>query len=162
MTEERKNYRPRRRPFHQKKYDNKNIPKIIAEIETKLKDSIVPTPLNGLNSFERKLVHRHFDHNDDYQTRTYRNGDKFTLFVYPVGNIKRLAAEKAQESLDTGSEVDLPPMGSFERFLVHSTLKDFTGIQTQSVGEGEDRHVQIVSKRFGRGLKRIVRKIKLF
>ena len=125
-------------------------------------DAVKPESLNGLNSFERKLIHRHFDHSTSYQTRTYRNGDKFTLCVYPVANIEKMAKDKAKESLDTGETISLPPMGSYERYIVHNALKDFSGVETSSEGEGKERHIQIVSKRFGRGLKKIARKIRLF
>ena len=135
---------------------------MISEIEERLMDAITPESLNGLNSFERKLIHRHFDNSTSYQTRTYRNGDKFTLCVYPIANIERFAQEKAEESLQSGNTIDLPPMGSFERYVVHNALKDFTGVETVSDGEGKERHIRIVSKRFGRGLKRIAKKIRLF
>ena len=139
-----------------------NIKDTIAKIEEKLVDAVRPESINGLNSFERKLIHRHFDHNNNYETRTYRNGDNFTLLVYPIANIERFAQEKAQESLDTGNVVNLPPMGSYERYIIHNTLKDISGVETVSEGEGSERHIQIKSKRFGRSLKKIAKKIKLF
>lgn len=139
-----------------------NIRKMISEIEEKLIDSVEAHAVNGLNSFERKLIHRHFDNSTSYETRTYRNGEKFTLCVYPVANIERFAKDKAEEALQTGNSIDLPPMGSFERYIIHNALKDFSGVETTSAGEGKERHVQIISKRFGRGLKRIAKKIKLF
>lgn len=149
-----------RRPRREEE-DTRNIRGMISEIEGKLVDSIVPESLTGLNSFERKLIHRHFDHNKDFQTRTYRNGDDFKLLVYPVGNLERFAREKAEESLQSGETINLPAMGSYERYLVHNSLKDFSGVETSSQGEGNERHIQITSKRFGRGLKKIVKKIKL-
>jgi len=151
----------RRRPFQDRR-SNKNIREIVEKIEEKLKDSIKPEAVTGLNSFERKMVHRHFDHSKEFHTRTYRNGNDYTLYVYPVGNLERLAREKAQECLETGADVELPPMGSYERFVVHNAIKDIVGVESVSHGEGPDRHVQIVSKKFGRGLKKIVKKIKLF
>ena len=154
--------RPFRRPPREEEFDNSNIKRIISEVEEKLKDSLKPEPLSGLNSFERKMIHRHFDSSRDFKTRTYRNGEDYTLCVYPVGNLERFAKAKAQECLDSGGEVDLPPMPSFERFIVHSVLKEMPGIETVSHGEGEERHIQIGSKKFGRGLKQIVKKIKLF
>lgn len=161
MEEEKKtqNFEKDSRGHHR----NKNIPKMLGEIESKLRESISPESVMELNSFERKLVHGHFDHNDEFQTRTYRDGEKYTLKIYPVGNIEKFAREKAEESIASGEDVTLPPMGSYERFIVHTTLKEIAGIETTSHGEGEGRHVTIVSaKKFGRGLKRIVRKIKLF
>lgn len=151
-----------KRNFRDRQPSRQNINKIISDLEEKLKESITPESITGLNAFERRQIHRHFDHNVDVQTRTYRDGDKFTLFVYPVGNIERFAREKAQEALESGEPVDLPPMGSYERYIVHNSLKEMNGIETVSQGEGGERHVQIVSKKFGRGLKKIVKKIKLF
>jgi predicted RNA-binding protein Jag len=138
-----------------------NIKKLISDLEIKLDGSIKPEALNGLNSFERKLVHRHFDHNSLYETRTYRDGDNFKLLIYPVENIKQYAIGKAEESMKSGDAIELPPMGSYERYLVHSSLQDMAGIGTESQGEGAERHVRIMSKRFGRGLKRIAKKIRL-
>jgi len=163
MNEERRKSRFSERRDSGREADDQNIRKLISGVEEKLQDSINAESLEGLNSFERKMVHRHFDHNPDFETRTYRNGDKFTLSIYPVGNIKEFAKDKTQELLKSGAEVcDLPPMGSYERYVVHAALQDVSGVETASHGEGLERHVQIVSKKFGRGLRRIVKKIKLF
>lgn len=162
MDEEKREQRTTGRRFDSRKSDTTNIQQVIKKLEEKLQDSIQPEALSGLNSFERRLIHRHFDHNKDIQTRTYRKGDNFTLYVYPVGNLERFAKEKAREVFETGLDIDLPPMGSYERYIVHAALKDMDGIETASLGEGGERHVQIVSKKFGRGLKKIVKKIKLF
>ena len=160
--EEKKKYASGGDPRSRRDFGSKHMPKIISEVERKLQDALKPETLVELNSFERKLVHRHFDHNSDFQTRTYRDGDKFILTVYPVGNIERFAKQKAQESVESGDNVHLPPMGSYERYVIHAGLKDVAGVETVSQGEGSERHVMIVSKKFGRGLKKIVKKIKLF
>lgn len=162
MEKRKRNPRVYRKTFKNRKSDDTNVQKTISEIEDKLKDSIQPEIVKGLNAFERRLVHRHFDHNDQVQTRTYRDGNDFTLYVYPVGNIEKLAKEKAEQAMATGEPVDLPPMGSYERYIVHAVLKEMEGIETASQGEGQERHVQIISKRFGRTLKKIAKKIKLF
>lgn len=161
MSEERRWPRGPRRTPGQDEATDKNIRKLISDTEGKLEASIKPETITGLNSFERKLIHRHFDHNQDFETRTYRDGGNFKLMVYPVGNIANLAKEKAQESLNTAREVVLPAMGSYERYIVHATLKEITGVESTSFGEGSERHVRIVCKKFGRGLKRIAKKIKL-
>ena len=162
MSEEREKFEESR--YSDSGADDQNIRKLISGVEKRLQGSIKAESLEGLNSFERKMVHRHFDHNPDFETRTYRNGDKFTLSIYPVENIKKFAKDKTKELLDSGTEVsDLPPMGSYERYVVHAAVQDISGVETASQGEGPERHVQIVSKkRFGRGLKKIVKKIKLF
>ena len=144
--------------------DEQNIRKLISGVEERLNEAIKAESLEGLNSFAKKMVHQHFDHNPDFETRTYRNGDKSTLSIYPIENIKRFAKDKTQELLDAGTETcDLPPMGSYERYIVHAAVQDISGVETASRGEGPERHVQIISKKiFGRGLKKIVKKIKLF
>ncbi len=161
MDHEKKRTDSRRRTGGKPQQSNRNMRDMLNKLERKLSDSIVPESLTDLNSFERKLVHRHFDHNALYETRTYRNGDSYTLHVYPVGNIESFAQEKAEESRTTGEPVDLPAMGSYERYLVHNILKDVNGIETLSHGEGRDRHIQIISKKFGRGLRKIAKKIRL-
>ncbi len=166
MTEERRkpDFRKRRggsKFSSNNNHDNRNIREMLKQVERRLSEGIKPEALPGLNSFERKLVHRHFDHNADYETRTYRNGEQFTLYIYPVGNIERFAQDKAREALDTGDPVSLPPMGSYERYLVHNVLKEMSGVETLSHGEGGDRHVEIISRKFGRGLRKIAKKIRL-
>lgn len=162
MNEEKRKQKPTGKKFQRRPSGTTNVEQLLNDLEKKLQDSIKPEVLNGLNSFERRLVHRHFDHDKDIQTRTYRRDDNFILYVYPVGNLERFAREKAQEAFESGGDIDLPPMGSYERYIVHAALKDMDGIETVSTGEGSERHVQIVSKKFGRGLKKIVKKIKLF
>ena len=147
----------KRRPHYQRnKIDN-----ILIEVQRKLRDSLEPVSLTDLNAFERKRIHRFFDDKDDYRTKTYRSGEEFTLKVYPVGNIKKFAEEKAQEALATGNIETLPPMSNYERYIIHDCLKDINGIKTASVGEGDERRVEIHPVSFGRGLKRIIKKIKL-
>ncbi len=155
-----------RRQEHRSRRDGEvHIPKIdriLIDVQRRLRDSIHRVVLEGLDSFERKRIHRFFERFDGIETRTVREGDEYKLHVIPVGNIKKLAREKAEEVLRTGQPASLPPMGSYERFIVHTTLKDVEGVETESSGEGEDRHVEIRPKRFGRSLKRIIKKIRIF
>ena len=83
------------------------------------------------------------------------------LKIYPIGKIKELAWAKAEEVQQSQSSIALPSMGSYERYVVHDALKEFDQVETKSAGEGLDRHVEIHPVKFGRGLKRIMRKIKM-
>ena len=162
-NERRSNARDRQR---RKRRDGEpHIPKIdriLIDVQRKLRESVDRVVLEGLNSFERKRIHRFFERFSDIETRTIRDGEEYKLHVIPVGNIRKLAREKAEEALRTGQTVTLPPMDSYARFLVHTELKNFEGVETQSAGEGSDRHVEIRPKRFGRSLKRIIKKIRIF
>lgn len=53
----------------------------------------------------------------------------------------RRAAEEVQK---TGAAVELAPMNSRQRFVVHTALRDFDKVRTESVGEGRERRVRIV------------------
>lgn len=137
------------------------IDRILIEIQRKLRDSLEPYCVENLNSFERKRIHSFFDDKEDYETRTYRQEEKFVLKVIPIGNLKCLAKEQAEKVLETGETAVLPYLGNYERFIIHNYLKDFEGIETKSVGEGVNRRLEIKQARFGRSLKRIIKKIKL-
>ncbi|MDZ7269794.1 MAG: hypothetical protein ONB48_21200 [candidate division KSB1 bacterium] len=152
------------RPHHRSEEPpDPKIIQLIREVEEKLSSSHAPVQIPKLSPFERKQMHRHFERKKTlYETKTYRDGDDHVLWIFPVANLKKFVESKAQEALDSGEDVALPPMSSYERFIVHNVLKEFGSIETTSVGEGAERHIEIHPKRFGRGLKRIAKKIKLF
>lgn len=138
------------------------IDRILIDAQRKLRDSIMPEIIAGLDAFERKRIHRFFDHMPEYETKTYRDGEDYVLKIFPVANIKKFAEEKAQQVMQTGNSIELPPMSNYERFIIHEHLKTIEGVETLSHGEGDDRRIEIKPKMFGRRLKRIIKKIKLF
>jgi predicted RNA-binding protein Jag len=153
----------RKKTFHRSRprTDMSKIDRILIDIQRKLRESYEPYCVEDLNGFERKRIHSFFDSKEEYETRTYRHGDRFVLKVIPVANLKRLARENAEKVQQTGEAVVLPYLGNYERFIIHNYLKDFEGIETKSVGEGKDRRLEIKSAKFGRSLKRIIKKIKI-
>jgi predicted RNA-binding protein Jag len=54
-----------------------------------------------------------------------------------------LAKAAARRAVATNAEVELPPMNSYERRLIHAELATRPDIATESKGEGKDRHVTI-------------------
>jgi predicted RNA-binding protein Jag len=150
------------RNHHKPHVNMGKIDRILIDVQRKLRDSIEPINLENLNGFERKKIHSFFDDKADYETKTYRRDDTFVLKVYPVGNLKRLAKEKAEQVLDSGDVFTFPYLPSYERFVIHNYLQNFDGVETKSVGENNDRRLEIRPVKFGRSLKRIIKKIKLF
>jgi len=152
-----------RKTFHQNRprQDMSKIDQILIDIQRKLRESYEPYCVEDLNGFERKRIHNFFDSKEEYETRTYRQGERYVLKVIPVGNLKQLAKENADKVVQTGERVVLPYLGNYERFIIHNYLKDFGGIETKSVGEGSDRRLEIKPAKFGRSLKRIIKKIKI-
>ncbi len=57
--------------------------------------------------------------------------------------LKDLAEEAAEEVISTGTEKRFPPMPSFERRAIHTTLLEKEGAVTESTGEGDERRVVI-------------------
>jgi predicted RNA-binding protein Jag len=121
--------------------------------------SLDPFPVEGLNPFQRKWIHRHFESTQEYKVRTVRDDkNEITLIIYPVGHLQRIAETMLQEVLMTGEPRILPPMGSYERFIVHEYMKNRGGVRTESFGEGDDRHVEIFQI-FGRTPKKVKRRL---
>ncbi|MDZ7305263.1 MAG: UDP-N-acetylmuramate:L-alanyl-gamma-D-glutamyl-meso-diaminopimelate ligase [candidate division KSB1 bacterium] len=156
-------YRPAGEGRFERSEDDTRINELIQDTEKKLAGSIQPVQLPDLSAYERKQIHRYFElRQPEFETKTYRGeGEAHVLWVFPVANLKKFAEEKAREALETDTEVTLPAMSSYERFIVHNVFKEMDNIETFSVGEGAERHIVIKPKKFGRGLKKIMKKIKL-
>ena len=155
---EKKKRKPRKRIRKKRGMDEK-VQKLIAHTEEVLRDSMEPVTIQGLNGYQRKLVHQYFEKTQEYRVKTYRETENVFMKVYPVGKLRRVAEQKTQEVLMKGKAEVLPPMGSFERFIIHDYLKDRDGIKTESYGEeGKDRHVEI-HPLFGRSPKKAKRRL---
>lgn len=60
-----------------------------------------------------------------------------------VEKIKTKATMLANRVRDFKSDVEMEPMSSYERLVVHGALTDQPGIKTESIGEGRERRVVI-------------------
>ncbi|NOZ60149.1 MAG: hypothetical protein GXO74_00560 [Calditrichaeota bacterium] len=150
---------------HRGKPDRSNLSKIdriLIDIQKRLRDSIESVSIENLNGYERKRIHSFFDDRDDFETKSYRRNGQIVLKVFPVGNLKKFAREKAGEVLATGQTYIFPPLPGYERYIIHNCLQDFDGVETASEGEGESRRLEIRPVKFGRSLKRIMKKIRIF
>ena len=61
-------------------------------------------------------------------------------------SLERLAAAAARKVAEQGTPLRLDPMLSWERWVVHTALKDSPDVETQSVGESPDRKVVVMPK----------------
>ncbi|MGQ9553122.1 MAG: RNA-binding cell elongation regulator Jag/EloR [Anaerolineae bacterium] len=61
--------------------------------------------------------------------------------------LRRLAVRMAQAAIESGRVQELEPMPPGERRIIHLALRDFGGVTTQSLGEGESRRVTIIPSR---------------
>jgi len=68
----------------------------------------------------------------------YRNEQKERLLG--------MARDLANKVLETGKEVEMANMSSYERRICHMALTEIEGITSESEGEGEMRHIVIKPK----------------
>jgi spoIIIJ-associated protein len=59
------------------------------------------------------------------------------------GSLEELARSLAKQAADEKRPIVMRPMSAYERRIVHLTLSENTLVQTESIGEGEDRKVVI-------------------
>jgi spoIIIJ-associated protein len=57
--------------------------------------------------------------------------------------LERLAVRSADRVLESGEAVELDPMSSVERKIVHVRLQDVDGVETSSTGAEPNRHVVV-------------------
>jgi len=60
--------------------------------------------------------------------------------------LQTMVKELAQKVLDTGKEVSMTSMSSYERRLCHMAVQEIEGVISESEGEGEMRHIVIKPK----------------
>jgi len=57
--------------------------------------------------------------------------------------IKTKALNAAEQARSLKTDVDMEPMSSYERMVVHSTLAGLPDISTESIGVGKDRRLKV-------------------
>jgi len=57
--------------------------------------------------------------------------------------LENMVKSLAEKVLETGSPVSMANMSSYERRICHMVLAEIEGIESESEGEGEERHIVI-------------------
>lgn len=58
-------------------------------------------------------------------------------------DLERRARNWADEAKESGEEIELEPMPSWQRRIVHMIVSEVEGVTSESVGEGKERHLVI-------------------
>ena len=58
-------------------------------------------------------------------------------------DLERRARSWAEEVKESGEEVELDPMPSWQRRIVHMVVSETEGVESESLGEGRERHLVI-------------------
>lgn len=77
--------------------------------------------------------------------------EKFKRVVIDVGgwrknkeaDLERRARNWADEVKESGEEIELEPMPSWQRRIVHMIVSEVEGVDSESLGEGRERHLVI-------------------
>ncbi len=93
--------------------------------------------LDDLEHLLRVLIHKKFNSQDYFKidVNNYRRER--------AGYLRTFAKSAAQKVSQTKKQIELPPMSSFERKIVHMELASRPDVITESEGQGEDRHIVI-------------------
>lgn len=62
-----------------------------------------------------------------------------------ITRLERIARRTAQKVVAENHEIALPPMTAADRKIIHTALKDFTGVKTYSQGPEGDRFVVVAT-----------------
>lgn len=62
-------------------------------------------------------------------------------------DLKKMAQDWGKGVLESGKDLELEPMSAWQRRVIHMVVGEIKGLETESVGEGRDRHVVIKSKK---------------
>jgi spoIIIJ-associated protein len=145
---------------------NEQIKKIIEELISKMNLEIERLEISGNEDNPKFLVISR-----DSRLLIGKNGETFSSLVHLVRKLveKKLGNEqKINFSIDINgyqdqkvretyqkiqvlveraralqTDVELSPMGSYERMIVHEALSNLSDIKTESIGEGKERRVVI-------------------
>lgn len=60
--------------------------------------------------------------------------------------LAKSAESWGKQVLETKKEIELEPMSAWQRRIVHMTISEMDGVESESMGEGRDRHIVIKSQ----------------
>lgn len=130
--------------------------KLQGKVECEIKDNNLNFKIVGENL--GKLIGYHGDSLLAIQNLLgalkKRGEGKFRIYLDVAGYkadreqaLVDLANKMADKAEEIERNVHLDPMSAYERRIIHTTLQDRTLVETESMGEGEKRHVVIKFKR---------------
>ena len=113
---------------------------VAIDIYTKEAGRLIGTDGEHLDAFD------HVVHKIAIKQAGTREIPKFTLDInkYKEGIVDTLRLKArlyADRATTFKADVEFEPMNSYERMIVHSELKTFPHIKTESIGEGRERRV---------------------
>lgn len=83
-----------------------------------------------------------------------KDGEGFKRVILDVGGWRKQKEEELVESakdwgkrvLETKQPLELEPQSAWQRRIVHMAIGEMEGVETESMGEGRDRHIVVKVK----------------
>lgn len=111
----------------------------IVDIEGQDAEILVGRHGDGLKSMEYLLNLALRDPGTEPRVRLDSNGYRDRR----MRSLERLAEATARQVVEYGTPIRLDPMLSWERWVIHTTLKDREDVKTESVGDSPERKVVV-------------------
>ncbi len=99
--------------------------------------------LSALNHIATKVTEKHVH---DLPNRLRVVIDVNGIEKKKIENLRTVAYMMAERARYFKSSIDLEPMTAYDRRIVHEFLAEMIDIQTESKGDGKDRHIVISYK----------------
>lgn len=88
------------------------------------------------------------------QMMSRKTPDNYKRVILDVGGWRKQKEEEltasakswVNEVLEKGKDLELEPMSPWQRRIVHMVVSESDGVESESVGEGRDRHIVIKIK----------------
>ncbi len=85
------------------------------------------------------------------QMMSRHQGDDFKRVIIDVSGWRQKKEEElsgkakrwAEQVKESGEAMELEPMPSWQRRIIHMVMQEIEGVESESVGEGRDRHLVI-------------------
>jgi len=97
--------------------------------------------LLALNHLIKRMVESELKRNNLGYVRFFLDVNDYR--AKRVEGLKNLAKMSVQRVRFYKRDLEMGPMSSYERMIVHSALAEFPDIKTESIGEGENRRVVV-------------------
>ena len=114
----------------------------VVDIEGQDAEILVGRHGDGLKSMEYLLNLALRDPGSQPRVRLDSNGYRKRR----IRSLERLAEATARQVVEYGVPIRLDPMLSWERWVIHTSLKDREDVKTESVGEAPERKVVVMPK----------------
>lgn len=116
-----------------------------VEIETKDAGRLIGArgeSLEGLQLLVNQIISRQ---------SPKKEGEEFKRVIIDVmgwrkqkeADLTTQAKTWADQVIDSGKQLELEPMAPWQRRVVHMAIGEIKGVESESVGEGQDRHLVI-------------------